>query len=233
MATPPLPLPDLAKLSQRVTAQPSDLGVTAAAATASMASFRAPRALAPPIDTVTDGTLASRSCALIASAVRPAYRSGHRSRQPLGEHRPVQPGLAGEARASASVSDVPGGPGGVLAERVPGQRPGAFTGGPGAGHDGLGGVDVEEVGPAHLGRVLADQVAEPGVDLRPERGRPDPVLVRADVPRIMSFSTWPMTLRQNRMRHVGADRPSAASPCPGRCVARISTMPIAGPDLDA
>ncbi len=43
-----------------------------------MASFRHPRAFAPPIDTVTDGTPASRSWALIASADASAQRSGHR-----------------------------------------------------------------------------------------------------------------------------------------------------------
>jgi hypothetical protein len=52
----------------------------------------------------------------------------------------------------------------------------------------------------------------------------------ADVPRIMSFSTWPMTLRQNRvdtfpLTPVGSDALS------GRWVATTRITPNAGPIL--
>ena len=67
----------------------------------------------------------------------------------------------------------------VLAERHAGQRPGRLADGPGALGRPLGVSVVQVVGPHDLGRVLlALQVAEPGVDLRPERGRPRAVLVR-------------------------------------------------------
>ena len=52
----------------------------------------------------------------------------------------------------------------------------------------------------------------------------------AEVPRIMSFSTWPMTLRQNRVDTFPLT-PVGRLALSGRWVAMISTTPNAGPIL--
>ena len=146
----------------------------------STASRRQPRPRSPPTVTTTLGTPRARHSADTASGVVSAHRSGNRSASRSASSVQCRRGRVAE-RLGARRRGRPGAPAcrPRRARRRTVSRPPRAARGPAWPTRSVA-CGVQVVGPHDLGRVLvALEVAEPGVDLRPERRRPRAVLVGA------------------------------------------------------